>query len=158
MADTANELELLADSPAFFERMRAFFARVDAAVAEKTPVCTNRGLCCRFGEFGHRLYVTRLELAWFIGRQRPFGLRPATSADACPYQLNGLCTAREHRPLGCRIFFCDPASRDWQGPMYEEFLAELKGIGAEFGIPYQFGDWLDALRSVDSPAAESLVF
>lgn len=42
--------------------------------------------------------------------------------------------------------------------MYEEFLAELKGIGAEFGIPYQFGDWLDALRSVDSPAAESLVF
>lgn len=32
------------------------------------PVCNASGRCCKFDSFGHRLYVTGLEIAWFLGR------------------------------------------------------------------------------------------
>lgn len=139
-----------ADETAFNARMRAFYAATDAAIAAHRPVCINRGACCKFGQFGHKLYVTQPELMYFRAGQQPAGLRPVESEDACPYQVAGQCTAREHRPLGCRVFFCDPAAKAWQPDVYEQGLAELKRIGAEFQIPYQYGEWLGMLREADS--------
>lgn len=134
---------------AFLARMTEFYARVDDEIRSRAPVCTNRGLCCKFNQYGHRLYVSAVELAYFLDAQAAAGIRPVTEADGCPYQIDGRCTARGHRPLGCRIFFCDPASQDWQGPAYEQALAELKRIGEEFGIQYEYREWLTALRSAD---------
>jgi Fe-S-cluster containining protein len=139
-----------AEAADFRRRMEAFYRKVDEAISAHRPVCINRGACCRFGQAGHRLYVTDAELAYFLDRQSPRGLRPVGSADACPYQEAGQCTARAHRPLGCRIYFCDPASRAWQGPEYERWHAELVRIGAESGLEYRYREWLAALRSADS--------
>src|SRR4051794_11160897 len=36
------------------------------AVSQQKPVCNTSGRCCRFEEFGHRLYVTTMELAAFV--------------------------------------------------------------------------------------------
>ncbi len=135
-----------AASADFGRRMEEFYRRVDEAIAAHRPVCINRGACCRFGQAGHRLYVTDAELAYFLERQSPSGLRPVGAADACPYQEGGQCTARAHRPLGCRIYFCDPASRSWQGPEYERRHAELVRIGQESGLEYRYREWLAALR------------
>lgn len=139
----------------FEKRMTDFYMRVDAAVASHSPICRNRGLCCRFASFGHRLYVTEPERAYFAG-----GLaaqwRPVVPDQAdCPYHVGGVCTARTHRPLGCRVFFCDDAAQEWQGPVYERFMAELKQIGQEFGLPYAYREWLSALRNGESVAADS---
>lgn len=46
--------------------IRALYADLDAAVAERGPVCNASGRCCRFEAYGHRLYVTGLEIAWFL--------------------------------------------------------------------------------------------
>ena len=127
-------------------RLTAFYAAVDEAIAAHKPVCRNRGDCCRFDRYGHKLYVTTLELACFLHGRRG-SWRPPRD-DACPYQIDGRCTAREHRPLGCRVFFCDPATRDWQGPEYERRLIELRQIGADFGIPYRYIEWLSALHAL----------
>src|SRR5262245_16386360 len=99
--------------------MSEFYRQVDSVVAAHRPICWNRGACCKFGAFGHRLLVTDLELSYFA-HGRGHDLRVVTT-DACPYQVDGMCTAREHRPLGCRIYFCDESAQQWQGPEYERF-------------------------------------
>ncbi len=141
-------------------RMREFYGRVDADINAHRPVCTNRGACCKFATFGHKLYVTGVELQYFIERQQKDGLRPVESENACPYQVGGFCTSREHRPLGCRVFFCDPAAQGWQSAEYERGLAELKQIGSDLGIEYRYREWLSALREarpIDTGEAKSLI-
>jgi len=148
---------------AFSQRMADFYRRVDATVASHAPVCTNRGLCCKFATFGHRLYVTEPELRYFREGKSQDWRSPAADATDCPYHVGGVCTAREHRPLGCRIYFCDENAQDWQGPDYERFLAELKAIGGAFEMPYSYREWLSALRearpdeTVDAPRPETLI-
>lgn len=125
------------------------YARLDAEIASHHPVCTNRGDCCKFDAYGHRLYVTTVELEHFVARQRPLGLRPVTTG-SCPYQVEGRCTARDHRPLGCRVFFCDPNAQAWQPALYEKYLAELKRLGQQYGVAYRYAEWLTLLREVSS--------
>lgn len=130
------------------ERVRNLYARLESDIAARSPRCTNRGACCKFEAYGHRLYVTAVELEYFLAHQRPAGLRDVTSG-SCPYQIDGRCTARGHRPLGCRVFFCDPDSQDWQPQMYERYLSELKRIGMECGVEYRYMEWLADLRSAN---------
>ena len=148
---------------AFELQMTELYERVDAVVASHSPVCNNRGLCCKFAAFGHRLYVTEPEIRYFIS-----GLandwRPADpDRTDCPYQIGGVCTARQHRPLGCRIFFCEERSQAWQGPVYEQFLVELKAIGLALELPYSYREWLSALRegpppeTIDAGPPETLI-
>jgi hypothetical protein len=133
-----------------------FYADVDTAIVAHAPLCRNRGHCCEFDTYGHKLYVTTVELIHFAhGNRRHWPPSPTDPQSAihnqqvsCPFRVRGLCTARDHRPLGCRIFFCDPAARPWQGPEYELRLADLKRIGAAFGVEYLYTEWLSALPAV----------
>lgn len=135
------------DGDAFTEAMQAFYAEVEATVASHSPVCINRGHCCKFDSFGHKLYVTEIEMRYFSEGMRASWIEPAGEA-TCPYQSGGRCNARERRPLGCRIFFCDPGAQAWQGPAYEQFLGRLKAIGEAFSVPYRYREWLSALSGV----------
>lgn len=148
VADDGVETVLrFADDDALAERMAAFYAEVDARVAALTPSCRNRGDCCRFDTFGHRLYVTTVELAYFVRGLRA-AWRPPDDSHRCPFQVEGRCVARSHRPMGCRVFFCDPASQAWQHAEYERRLAELKTISEAFGVDYRYVEWLSALRQI----------
>src|SRR5438874_1280896 len=66
----------------------------------RKPVCKTSGRCCRFEEFGHRLYVTTMELAAFgevLQKERPGAadLRSANCSASgagwdgrgCPFQI-----------------------------------------------------------------------
>lgn len=141
------ECEKSPDGPVPFEaQMAEFYKRVDEEIASHSPICRNRGLCCKFAAYGHRLYVTEPERTYFArgltGQWRPV----SPDQSDCPYHINGVCTARTHRPLGCRVFFCDEAAQEWQGPVYERFLAELKQIGQTHGLAYAYSEWLSALQ------------
>lgn len=130
-------------------RMTAFYEDVDRAIAANKPTCWNRGACCKFSSYGHRLYITSVELAYFVSGQRD-AWKPPTDNGACPYQIDGMCTAREHRPLGCRIFFCDENAKHWQQDEYENRLTQLKQMMAEIGLDYEYVEWLSALKGVSS--------
>ena len=52
----------------FLSAMREFYGRLEAQIAAHHPVCGNRGLGCRFDDFGHKLYVTAAELAFWRRR------------------------------------------------------------------------------------------
>ena len=104
------------------------------------------GRCCRFEEYGHRLYVTTLELAAFVAAmgERSDG---AWDGTGCPYQRSKLCTVHAIRPFGCRMFFCDATSTQWQNDAYERFHARLKALHAELNVPYFYVEWRAALRA-----------
>ena len=88
--------------------LRAIYAEADReAAARDELVCELSGLCCRFREAGHELYLTRLEYEEMVARG---GARSA-DPDRCPWLENGLCANREGRALACRTYFCsDEAS------------------------------------------------
>src|SRR5579883_3642264 len=78
------------------------YQEVDAAVAAAGPVCVASGRCCRFKEYGHVLFLSSLEADVLLAQAPPY--EPPVTPDFCPFQKENLCTAREPRPLGCRIY------------------------------------------------------
>ena len=112
------------------------YAAVDRAVAAAGPVCVASGRCCRFKEYGHVLFVSNLEAEILLARAPPYD-RPV-SPDFCPFQKNNLCTAREPRPLGCRVYYCDPSYQETGKRISEEYLQQLKALAEEHGIAWHY--------------------
>ncbi len=131
--------------PEVVAAMREFYAEADREIEEQNPTCRNKGECCRFGEFGHRLYVTTLEVVYYLATGN---LPPPVTADACPHSLDGKCHARNRRPLGCRVFYCDPHARHWQGPLSERRLARLKVMHEALQVPYMYTDWMAVVKAM----------
>ena len=130
----------------------ALLAELDAEIAAHTPppVCKASGRCCHFEEYGHRLYVTMVELHYFAATAPPlnpaFKIQDGQSPPGCPYQIANLCTARAARPMGCRIYFCDPQAQSWQNSVYEKYHAQLRSLHEKFGVEYEYLEWRMALQ------------
>ena len=127
--------------------IQALYADVQTAIDARRPACAVSGRCCRFEEYGHRLYVTTLELAAFV-RQLTSPPADAWDGTGCPFQRARLCTVHAIRPFGCRMFFCDATSTDWQNDAYERFHARIQQLHAELNVPYFYVEWRQALRQL----------
>src|SRR5579884_133121 len=112
------------------------YQEVDAAVAAAGPVCVASGRCCRFKEYGHTLFISNLEADVLLAAAPPY--EGPVSADFCPFQNGNLCTAREPRPLGCRVYYCDPAYQDTGNRLSEEYLRRLKRLADEQGVEWRY--------------------
>src|SRR5436190_12215653 len=123
-------------SEATRRKVLELYAEVDREVAAAGPVCVASGRCCRFKEYGHVLFLSSLE-AEVLLHSAPAYDRPVT-ADFCPFQKGNLCTAREPRPLGCRVYFCDPNYQDNCQRITEKYLHELKILAQENNAPWQY--------------------
>jgi len=66
----------------------------------------------------------------------------------CPFQVAKMCGVHAIRPFGCRVFFCDETSTQWQNEAYETFHQRLKKLHEELDVPYFYVEWREALRSV----------
>jgi Fe-S-cluster containining protein len=129
------------------------YTAVQDAIDLRRPICNASGRCCRFDEFGHRLFVTTIELAAFLGQlSRPIDALPL---DGCPFQIDGLCSVHTIRPFGCRIFFCDETAADWQQEQYARFHAELKRLHAALGVDYYYVEWREALGVLSAMGTSS---
>ena len=131
------------------EAILRLYADVQHEIDVRRPVCVMSGRCCRFEDFGHRLYVTTLELASFVHGVRratvPAGGKP-WDGTGCPFQSNKLCGVHAIRPFGCRMFFCDATATDWQNETYERFHTRLKVLHDELAVPYYYVEWRQALN------------
>jgi hypothetical protein len=112
------------------------YREVDQAVAAAGPVCVASGRCCRFKEYGHTLFLSNLEAEVLLAGA-PAYERPV-SGDFCPFQKDKLCTARDARPLGCRIYYCDPSYQETGNRISEKYLRELKALSNEQGIAWRY--------------------
>ena len=131
-------------------RVLAVYAAVDAAVAAAGPKCEASGRCCRFAEYGHTLFLSRFE-ADILLETAPTYDHPV-NRDGCPFQVAGKCTARDERPLGCRIYFCDPTYQETGNRITEAAVAELKKIADECGTGWEYAPLHHFLNLPDRPA------
>jgi Fe-S-cluster containining protein len=126
-----------------WKELEGIYADLDRELAVLRPLCQRSGRCCRFKEFGHQLWTTAVELDYLIERE---GLpAPNAATEVCPYLKDGLCGVRDHRMLGCRIYFCDAGYKDAMGPLYEKYHARIKELQRRHGLPYEYGEFLAAV-------------
>jgi hypothetical protein len=116
-------------TPEIRKRVLSIYAEVDSAIATAKPRCDASGRCCRFEEYGHTLFISQFE-AEILLETAPYYEQPVSRA-GCPFQVNNLCTARDERPIGCRIYFCDPTFQEQQNSLTEQAIQKLKQIANE---------------------------
>jgi Fe-S-cluster containining protein len=102
------------------------------------------------------LFVSNLEANVLLSGAPPFE-RPA-SPDFCPFQKDKLCTARAHRPLGCRVYYCDPNYQETGNQITEEYLRKLKELAEQNGLDWRYAPlhhFLNAAESATPPAGSA---
>ena len=112
------------------------YAEVDREVADAGPVCVASGRCCRFKDWGHTLFLSNLEAEVLLAAAPAYDL-PVTP-DFCPFQHDKLCSAREPRPLGCRVYYCDPAYQERSHAITEKYIGRLKALAEEHRIAWRY--------------------
>jgi Fe-S-cluster containining protein len=144
-----DAVELVASRPEIIETVQRIYEELAEEIAKRRPVCEMSGRCCRFEEYGHRLYVTTIELGAFVAGVRQGGAIPRDwGGTGCPFQLSKFCSVHAIRPFGCRVFFCDPTATQWQNGQYEHFHGKLKALHEQTGVPYFYVEWREGLRIV----------
>jgi Fe-S-cluster containining protein len=150
-ADAVREASLRADVR---EAVGAIYRELQEEIDARKPLCVMSGKCCRFEEYGHRLFVTTMEMGVFVsevaGNDPPLRgyAQKRLEEGGCPFQVGKMCGVHASRPFGCRIFFCDPTSTDWQQAAYERFHAQFKRLHEELGVPYFYVEWRAALAGI----------
>lgn len=132
----------------------AIYQQVDQAVAAAGPVCVASGRCCRFKEYGHVLFLSNLEADVLLASAPPYA--QPVPPEFCPFQKDNLCTAREPRPLGCRVYYCDASYQETGNQITEDFLHRLKQLAQEHGVAWQYAPlhyFLNAASRDPAPAA-----
>ena len=136
-------------TPAIRTAVEKVYAIVDAAIASARPKCDASGRCCRFEEYGHTLFISQFEAEILLETAPPYE-KPVSRA-SCPFQIDNLCTARAERPLGCRIYFCDPNFQDQQHAITETAIAALKQIANEHETGWRYAPLHVFLNEADRP-------
>ena len=137
-------------TPDVRRRVLEVYATADRAVSAAAPRCDASGRCCRFTEYGHSLFISQFE-AELLLETAPAYDTPVTR-DGCPFQVDNLCTARNERPLGCRIYFCDPAYQETGNGITEEAIASLKRIADDHGTGWRYAPLHVFLNEAERPA------
>ncbi|MFN0051717.1 MAG: hypothetical protein ACKV0T_05975 [Planctomycetales bacterium] len=127
----------------------ALYQAVDGEIAAAAPVCQVSGRCCRFREYGHTLFLSRPEAELLLEPGLP--ANAVIDEGSCPFQVQGLCTARERRPLGCRVYFCDPGYRETGEEITERYIRRLKQLHDETGTPWDYRPLHHFLRELTPP-------
>ncbi len=107
-------------------------------LAQLAPVCDLSGRCCRFKEYDHRLYISRTEAELLLQDGLP--VDAVINEDNCPFQKGQLCTAREKRPFGCRVYFCDPKYAGQAEILSEKYLEQLRELHRETDTVWEYGE------------------
>jgi hypothetical protein len=136
----------LVDVARFREPLHALHEALDDQVAELAPVCELSGRCCRFVEYGHTLFLSSLEAELLLS-DAPEPSRPLDDGASCPWQDSlGRCSARAARPLGCRVYFCDPSYQPEAPRLSESAIGSLKRLTEALGLPWHYAPLHQHLR------------
>jgi hypothetical protein len=145
---SAGANDRVADSGGFRDELFALYAELAASIEQAGPTCQLSGRCCRFAEFGHTLFLSAVEVALLLNEAPP-PVRPLDADATCPWQdEHQRCTARDARPLGCRVYYCDPNYEPEIGPaLTERFLGRLKRLTERHHLPWNYAPLHHHLRA-----------
>jgi len=149
----ADQVQARGDGPAKPEaggvaavraQLPVLYEELGREIAAAAPVCDLSGRCCRFREYGHTLFLSRAEAQLLF--QQPFAADAPIDDSGCPYQVGALCTARERRPLGCRVYYCDPQYAGVGEQLSERYLKRLKDLHDEHQAGWDYRPLVMFLR------------
>lgn len=122
----------------------AIYRELEAELAALSPRCELSGRCCDFKTSGHELFATELEVdhAKAHGGAAP----PSAPIDLCPFWKAGRCELRDGRPLGCRVYFCDPAYADAMPEIAERYHRRIVSLHERFGLDYRYRRFILRIR------------
>ncbi len=126
-----------------FAALAELYVELDSELEQLSPRCELSGLCCRFDEAGHDLYATGLEADYAVYCQ-PVAPEPEAPG-RCAYHVQGRCTARAGRALGCRSYYCDADKTEALLDLHERYLRRVRDIEAEVGYPSSYGRFPEQL-------------
>lgn len=114
--------------------LREIYDRSGEEIASRANlVCRLSGLCCRFKEADHRLFLTALEYEEMV---RHGGVPPDREDGACPWLVDGLCANREGRALACRTYFCSDEVESAE--VTESGHKRIRELHEQYGLPYVY--------------------
>jgi len=122
------------------------FAELDYEVQDLGARCWLSGDCCDFDAAGHRLYTSEIEARRFAKGVDLAGWDPASRL--CPAWKDRRCTAREHRPLACRTYFCDPNFAERTRELTERYVTRLKWLHEKHRLAWDYRDFRDHLATI----------
>lgn len=140
----------------------AIHEEIEATIVLHRPRCDSSGRCCRFEEYGHRLYVTGLESALVIRRAvgdaayapEQHSLRDPAQDDAdprigpgCPFQIRALCGIHADRPAACRVYFCDTRWTSNMSVVAERAVGAIRRLHEELDVSYCYAEWRSLLNA-----------
>ncbi len=115
--------------------LQAMYADLDAELARLAVRCRACGECCDFARNDYRLYASSLERSLAVARHGPPKL---TAAGCCGFLADGRCSIHAVRPLGCRVFFCDPAHKPREQALCHAYLDRLRALTDRLGHPWDY--------------------
>ncbi len=139
------------DNKACLEQLDELYSALDEHIAGASPACDSCGKCCDFADYGHRLYVTTLEMLYFWKNLRS-GSNDVSIEELhnckgkCPYQSEKGCITHKFRPTGCRIFYCSNLPTEFQNELSEKVITRLRRLHEQFGAVYYYCDLLNWFR------------
>lgn len=148
--DLPGRVEQARSSGEAIAQLEALYRDVDQQLAAMGQTCRACGTCCDFDRFGHRLYLTTVELALLSAAPPPH--RKSLAEGRCPYQDGSACAARQRRGLGCRVFSCDPDTDPAEADLYAHYHRLLGEIHATHSLAYSYVDIISALEQLPDRA------
>jgi len=120
---------------AALDELRALYEALDAHLAELGVRCRQCAQCCNFVVNDYRLYASRVERALVAERH---GRPHLTPSGHCGFLVEGRCSVHAVRPLGCRVFFCDPAYKALEQDLCHDFQRRLRALADRHGLPWDY--------------------
>lgn len=126
---------------ALLRRVADLYAELDGENQKLGVSCSRCGACCDFASYGHRLFVTPIELSYLwahVDRIPPVTGPPIVK---CPYLVAERCSIHAVRLLGCRIFHCEFEKDGRLAQCYEFWHRRLVELHRASSLPYLYVEW-----------------
>lgn len=120
------------------------YKKLEAELASVNSGCSACGACCHFDKFDHVLYASTIEIGYIRENVKVPSFNP--DKNVCPFLIDNQCTVREHRALGCRVFFCNPQHKEILQEIYEKYYAMIKDLALENKVEWHYAPMLKLLK------------
>ncbi|KHE92452.1 MAG: hypothetical protein K8F52_01935 [Candidatus Scalindua rubra] len=124
--------------------IKEIYKKLDAELASINPGCNACGTCCHFNEFGHVLYASTVETDYIRENVEIPSFDP--DDNVCPFLVNYECSIRDHRALGCRVFFCNPQYKETLQGIYEKYYTMIKDLAIEDKVEWYYAPMMKLLE------------
>ena len=123
--------------PELHAELESIYRDLAAEITAANPICRQSGDCCNFVKTDHVLFVTQLEIDYLL---RTHALPDESRVDGCCPFLTAekKCGVRDHRMLGCRIYYCDSNYTATGQDLYEKYLRRIKDLYRKHNISWRY--------------------